>query len=67
MSAHQPLHAALIGAGPLGINIYRHALKRPDITISQVVDIDPSLKGKDMGEHAGLEATGVYISDSLEQ
>ena len=67
MSAHQPLHAALIGAGPLGINIYRHALKRPDIIISQVVDIDPSLKGRDMGEHAGLDATGVYISDSLEQ
>lgn len=61
-----PIHAALIGAGPLGINIYRHALKRQDIIITQVVDIDPSLKGKDMGEHAGLDATGVLITDALD-
>lgn len=65
MATQLPLHAALIGAGPLGINIYRHALKRQDIIISQVIDIDPSLKGKDMGVHAGLEATGVIIAEAL--
>lgn len=65
MTSQPPIHAALIGAGPLGINIYRYALKRPDIIISQVVDIDPSIKGKDMGECAGVEASGVLIAEAL--
>ena len=65
MATQLPLHAALIGAGPLGINIYRHALKRQDIIISQVIDIDPSLKGKDMGEHSGMDRSGVLITAEL--
>jgi hypothetical protein len=65
MSTHHPIHAVLIGAGPLGINIYRYALKRSDIIISQVVDIDHALKGRDMGEYSGVEASGVLVSDAL--
>ena len=65
MSLIPPIHAVLIGAGPLGINIYRYALKRKDIVIAHVVDIDPSLKGKDMGVHAGLESSGVLITDHI--
>lgn len=63
MSAFPPIHAALIGAGPLGINIYKYALLRRDIIITHVIDIDQSLLGKDMGLHAGEDATGILISD----
>ncbi len=67
MASNSPIYAALIGAGPLGINIYKYAMQRQDILISQVIDIDPSLKGRDMGEHAGLPASGVLISDQLDK
>ncbi len=62
-----PIHAVLVGAGPLGINIYRHALLRKDIVISQVVDIDAAMHGKDMGEHTGGEASGILISGQINQ
>lgn len=65
MSTIPPIRAVLVGAGPLGINIYKYALQRSDIDITQVIDIDPILRGKDMGEHAGLEKTEVQISDQL--
>lgn len=65
MSSNAPIHAALIGAGPLGINIYRYALQRRDILITQVIDIDPSITGKDMGMHAELDPTDVLISKKL--
>jgi len=62
MTSHSPIHAALIGAGPLGINIYKYALTRKDIIITHVIDIEPSLMGKDMGLHCGQEETGVPIA-----
>jgi 4-hydroxy-tetrahydrodipicolinate reductase len=65
MSTNLPLNAALIGAGPLGINIYKHSLKRQDILITQVVDINPSLTGVDMGMHIGQKENGILISDKL--
>jgi 4-hydroxy-tetrahydrodipicolinate reductase len=65
MSAITPIHAALIGAGPLGISIYKHALLRKDILITHVIDIDPKLQGRDMGEHTGGEASGIHIQDHL--
>jgi len=67
MSKNAPIYAALIGAGPLGINIYKYAMQRKDILISQVIDIDPSLKGRDMGEHSGLDKSNVLISDELDK
>ncbi len=67
MTNHLPIRAALIGAGPLGINIYKYALKRRDILITHVVDIAPSLTGKDMGTHAGMEPNGILITDKLEE
>jgi hypothetical protein len=65
MNSNNSIHAVLVGAGPLGINIYKHALKRSDIKITQVVDIEPLLKGKDMGAHSGLEPTGILIQDKI--
>ena len=65
MTSNPPIHAALIGAGPLGINIYKYSLKRHDILITHVIDIEPSLTGKDMGTHAGLEPNVILISDKL--
>lgn len=61
MTANSQIHAALIGAGPLGINIYKYAMSRKDIIITHVIDIEPSLAGKDMGTHSGQDATGVLI------
>ncbi len=62
MTTSIPIKAALIGAGPLGINIYKYALTRQDIIITHVIDIEPSLAGKDMGAHSSQEPTGVLIS-----
>jgi hypothetical protein len=55
MSKNSPIYAALIGAGPLGINLYKYAKLRHDILISQVIDIDPALKGRDMVSIPGWE------------
>src|SRR6188508_2459039 len=65
MTENKPIEVALIGAGPLGINIYKQALRRNDIKITHVIDIEPKLSGKDMGEHSGQEPTGVLIADKL--
>ena len=67
MSNNSPIYAALIGAGPLGINIYKYALQRHDIRITQVIDINPALKGRDMGEHSGGPDSGVLIQDKLDK
>lgn len=61
MATNTPIRAVLIGAGPLGINIYKYALTRKDIHITHVVDIDPSLAGRDMGIHSGQEPDEVMI------
>ncbi len=63
MPNHPQIRAALIGAGPLGINIYKYALTRKDIMITHVVDIEPSITGRDMGLHSGQESTGILISN----
>ena len=60
-----PIRAVLLGAGPLGINIYKHALQRNDIEITHVIDINPALKGRDMGVHSAVNDTGVMIADAL--
>ncbi|MEP6647148.1 MAG: dihydrodipicolinate reductase, partial [Saprospiraceae bacterium] len=65
MKTNTPINAVLIGAGPLGINIYKYALKRRDVIITHVIDIAPSLTGKDMGSNCGIEPTGVLISDKI--
>lgn len=65
MPSHPPIPIALIGAGPLGINIYKYASQRPDILVTHVIDIDPTLAGKDMGIHAGLDQATILISDTL--
>lgn len=67
MSKSNSIQAVLIGAGPLGINIYKYALQRQDIRIAQVIDIDPTLKGRDMGEHSGGKVSGVVIHDKLDK
>lgn len=66
MSLQSPIRTLLVGAGPLGINIYNYALQRSDFIISHVYDIDPALTGRDMGLHAGMTATDVTITDTIE-
>jgi hypothetical protein len=62
----KPITATLIGAGPLGINLYKSALKRRDIEITQVIDIEPTYTGRDIGEHAGGTASNILIQDKLD-
>ncbi len=62
----QTISAVLVGAGPLGINIYKSAQTRKDIRITHVVDIDTSLSGRDMGELSGVEPSGIKISNSYD-
>src|SRR5690606_19750079 len=57
-----PLRVLLVGAGPLGIMMYRYASERPDLLVTHVLDIEPALEGRDMGLHAGLPASGVAIT-----
>ncbi len=66
MALQHPIHVALVGAGPMGINIYNLSLKRKDILITHIFDIDPTLTGKDMGLHGNQQATGVLISNSYD-
>ena len=65
MSSNTPIRAALIGAGPLGINIYKYSLTRNDIVITHVIDIEPSLAGIDMGSHCNLDPAEILISDQI--
>jgi len=66
MTPQSPIRILLVGAGPLGINIYKYALERPELRITHVLDIDPALAGRDMGLHAGLAETGVPISPDVD-
>ena len=66
MTLQSPIRVLLVGAGPLGIEIYKYALERPDLQVTHVHDIDPALDGRDMGLHAGLAATGVPIFPTLD-
>ncbi len=66
MTSHKSIQVALIGAGPLGINIYKYAIDRPDIQVTHVVDINPELGGKDMGTHSGLPQSGLAIQNNYE-
>lgn len=65
MTIKPPIHAALIGAGPLGINIYKYSLTRNDILITHVIDIEPSMAGKDMGSHSDQDPAGILIADQI--
>ena len=61
------VRAVQYGCGPIGCSVARFASQRPDIEIVGAIDIDKSLKGRDLGEVAGLnKKLGVSISDEAD-
>ncbi len=55
------------GAGPLGLHVSKFILEREGLNLVGVVDLDPELTGKDIGELAGVGAKGVTVSGSLDE
>jgi hypothetical protein len=56
-----------VGLGPIGISVVRALQDRPEIEIVGVVDIDPSIVGRGLGELAGVKSHGIVVSRSLEE
>ncbi len=56
-----------VGAGPLGRQIVRYIVEREGLELVGVVDVDPSLVGRDAGEVCGLGSMGLPIAGSLEE
>jgi len=55
-----------IGLGPLGLKTYQYISEKSTMQTVAAVDIDPSLKGKDLGELCGGSPTGIKIVNDLE-
>lgn len=60
------LRVAVVGLGPVGLEILRALARKPWARIVAAVDIAPDKQGKDAGELAGLGALGIQIAPSLE-
>lgn len=56
----------LIGVGPLGVKITQFINERNVIEILGVVDKNPDLLNKDLGEYCGGEANGIKIKKSID-
>lgn len=54
-------------AGKMGREVCRAVLAEPDLVLRQTVDINPSFKGKDIGELIGQQSLGVIIQDNLDE
>jgi hypothetical protein len=51
------------GCGPIGLEVVKYALRRPDIELVGAIDMDKRLEGRDIGDVAGLKKqTGIKIS-----
>jgi hypothetical protein len=62
----QRIKVISVGLGPIGLSIANLALSRTkEIEIVGAVDIDPKLKGRDLGEIAGTGKAGIEVSDSV--
>jgi hypothetical protein len=56
------IRVVLCGVGGVGRNIVRVSRERPGIAIAAAYSRDPSLLGRDLGELAGGDPTGVQVS-----
>lgn len=63
----QKIKAIQIGMGPLGIKIAKMIAERKNVETIAAVDINPNLKGKDLGELCGGNANEILISNDLKQ
>jgi 2,4-diaminopentanoate dehydrogenase len=56
-----------VGLGPLGRQIARYILEREGLELVGVVDVDPTLVGRDVGEVCGLAVLGLDVAASLDE
>jgi 2,4-diaminopentanoate dehydrogenase len=56
-----------IGMGPLGRQIVRYILEREGLELVGVVDLDPSLRGRDAGELCDSSPIGVRVAGNLDE
>ena len=56
-----------IGLGPLGKKIVQYIAARQGIELVGAVDINPSIKGLDLGTYCGLDTLNIPISGSLDE
>ena len=54
-----------IGIGPLGRKMTQFIVARPNMEIVAAVDMDPGLKGRDLGELCSLGNLGIQVSHSV--
>jgi 4-hydroxy-tetrahydrodipicolinate reductase len=59
------LNIIQLGLGPIGQRLTRYLSEREGIQVVGAVDPDPQKVGKDLGDHAEMEALGVSISPDL--
>jgi 4-hydroxy-tetrahydrodipicolinate reductase len=65
---NKKFEVAQVGLGPMGKIIARLLLKRENISLSGVVDIDPNLSGKDLSELLNdKKGTGLVIDSDLKE
>lgn len=60
-----PIPFVHIGLGPIGRDLLNVALSRPNLKLTGVVDIDPQLVGRDVGELLGRGKLGIPVCASL--
>ena len=60
----EKLKVVIMGLGPLGVKTARFASNR-NVDIVGAVDIDPSITGKNLGEHCGIGGLNIPISPTI--
>ncbi|HZS36142.1 MAG TPA: dihydrodipicolinate reductase [Polyangia bacterium] len=60
-----PLPVAIVGLGPIGVEIARALAARSDVRLAAAVDLDPALDGKPLAERVPGAPDGVKISPRL--
>ncbi len=55
------------GAGPLGLHVSKFIIEREGLELVGLVDLNPELEGKDVGELTGVGKTGVTVSGSIDE
>jgi hypothetical protein len=62
---HARVRVAIFGTGRAGVEVVRASTLRNDVEIVAAVVVDPAKDGRDLGELAGLGATGVRATTDL--
>lgn len=53
------------GLGPLGQNMVRYALQRPNMRLVAAIDPDPAKAGQDVGTLIGIKPIGIVVQPTL--